>query len=173
MCGIITGCSIINFILSAFKCGAFFVVSIYNLKFVSRLLAIFFTFKLVYAWILITVIIHAPYFLDMIVRLFHHLCNPSHIIRQSGVYTEFTALAATFAETSDTKNCPRVIGFPWISAEQRSSAVTRARIHFATAITRTEHIVRNSVIYVDLSAGFWGHYWNLKSNFSVCIVFLL
>jgi len=106
--------------------------------------------------------------LSILIHLFHYARDPMHIIRQSSVYAKFTALTTTFAKTGDTENCPRVIRFPVILAEQRPSAITRAGIHFTAAVPRAEHVVRDFVIYVNSSAVVSGHYWNLKSN-DACI----
>ena len=97
-----------------------------------------------------------------IIGLFHHSADPTNVVGQFGVYAELSAFSATFAKTRDAKYGPGAIRSPGILAQKGSSAVTRAWIHLPATISRAEHVIGDSIVFVDGSTRFWRYYGYLQ-----------
>lgn len=111
-------------------------------------------------------------FLIKVIGFFHHSAYPANVVRHSGVNPKFPSFPASFAETGYTKNGPRPIRPPRILAQKWTSAIPCARIHFPATIPGAEHVIGDSVVYVNISACLWRYYRYLKIGWNFLILLL-
>lgn len=97
-----------------------------------------------------------------VIGFFHHSADPANIVRHSCVNSKFPSFSTSFAKTGNAKNGPGPIGSSRILAQKRTSAISRARIHFPATISGAKHVIGDSVVYINISTCFWRYYRYLK-----------